>query len=384
MVGEEVAPRPGPSRRQVIGGLAALAGAALAPGCSVPPPGSTRFPPPLPADATVGICAPSAGVPRAVVDRYRFSVSYLESLGYRVVTAGRIITDEIVSAPAEQRAEALQSLLFDPRVDVVVPPWGGELLIDILPLVDWDALRQTEPTWVVGYSDLSTFQLPYLLNADTASVVGSNLLETPIRPPARGLEWWPDVVSLPAGATFTQRSAPRYQASDVDWEQTPTTTHFDLDTRSWWEILGREGDRSAELSVTGRVVVGTIDVLAPLVGTPYGDVPRFAQRVSPERLIIGLDAADFQAAQYGRALWGLRMAGWFDSAAAIVLGRTAAQPVVGFSARDAADDALRGLDVPVVYNADLGHLPPQMAWVLGARAALDVVDGGAVLRQTLA
>ena len=42
------------------------------------------------------------------------------------------------------------------RSAAVVPPWGGELAIDLLDQLDWDALAAAEPTWLVGWSDICT------------------------------------------------------------------------------------------------------------------------------------------------------------------------------------------------------------------------------------
>lgn len=372
------------TRRQVLIGGALTAGALMVGGCSSGSRSSVRFPRPLPAGGTIGVCAPSAGVPKADEDRYAFAIDYLKGLGYAVVTRGIIITDDIVSGPAQQRATDLQELLLDPDIDAVLPPWGGELLIDILPFIDWGALRAAPPTWLIGYSDLSTFQVPYLIRTGTASIDGSNLLETPMRPPGPGLAWWPDVASLSPGASFSQESTPRYQASDVDWAATPTATSFNLDTISTWKVLGHEDDPAFVLTVEGRVIAGTIDVLAPIACTPDGDVPGFAASVRPDRLLLALDAADFNTAQFARALWDLRTAGWFDDAAGVVLGRTGGDVISGYTVRDAAVDVLGDLAVPVVYDADVGHLPPQMAWVQGAFARLQVSGGAGRLTQVLA
>ena len=55
-----------------------------------------------------------------------------------------------MSAPKEQRAAELTAMLTDPAIRAVVPPWGGELAIDLLDQLDWDALAAAEPTWLVG------------------------------------------------------------------------------------------------------------------------------------------------------------------------------------------------------------------------------------------
>ena len=68
--------------------------------------------------------------------------------------------DRVVSAPKEQRAAELVAFLTDPDVAAVIPPWGGETAIDLLDQLDWDALAAAEPTWLVGWSDISPLLLP--------------------------------------------------------------------------------------------------------------------------------------------------------------------------------------------------------------------------------
>ncbi len=66
----------------------------------------------------------------------------------------------LFSEPAADRARELMAMLTDPGIRAVVPPWGGETAIDLLPLLDWDRLRTAEPTWFVGFSDVSTLLTP--------------------------------------------------------------------------------------------------------------------------------------------------------------------------------------------------------------------------------
>ena len=85
-----------------------------------------------------------------------------------------------------------------------------------------------------------------------------------------------------------------------------------------------------------------------------------------------------------RALHHLRLAGWFDAASGILVGRTAAEVVESFTQRDALVDALDGLTIPVIYDMDIGHLPPQLMLVNGARATLSFGPAGNSVTQTLA
>ena len=48
---------------------------------------------------------------------------------------------------------------------------------------------------------------------------------------------------------------------------------------------------------------------------------------------------------------------------------------------DALVQSLGGLNVPVLYDADIGHIPPQIQIVNGAIGKVDFVDGKATLNQ---
>lgn len=90
-----------------------------------------------------------------------------------------LLSDSYVSAPAAARAAELTELLLDPEVHAIIPPWGGELGIDLIGLLDWDSIRVAEPTWVIGYSDLATLLTPLTVVCDVATVHGNNLMDTP-------------------------------------------------------------------------------------------------------------------------------------------------------------------------------------------------------------
>jgi hypothetical protein len=61
-----------------------------------------------------------------------------------------------------------------------------------------------------------------------------------------------------------------------------------------------------------------------------------------------------------------------------------AQPGFGsFTQLDALRFALEGLDVPVLYDIDFGHVPPQMALVNGALATVSLAGTAGTLVQSL-
>ena len=79
----------------------------------------------------------------------------------------------MVSASAAGPRRGTHRCCSTTRCQAVMPPWGGELLIDILPHLDWPAPRQAaRPEWIIGYSDLSTFMFAYTLRTHIATLNG--------------------------------------------------------------------------------------------------------------------------------------------------------------------------------------------------------------------
>ncbi len=342
---------------------------------------SLRYPVPLRPGDRIGVTAPSVGVPPALRARLDFAVEQLRRGGYDVVLGECIGEQGVVSAPARARAGELSGMLADPAIRAVVPPWGGELAVEVLPHLDWDVLRSAEPTWLVGYSDISTLLLPLTTLTGTATVHGQNLMDTPYRVPAPLLSWL-DVLTRPAGARFPQGAASRCRGRRGfdPWPEDPTISDFGLDTPGGWRLLD---PGVGEVRVSGRLIGGCIETVSILAGTRYGDLPAFAAEHAPEGLLVYVEAAGDVATDIARDLWRMRLAGWFDQANAVLVGRTQAPDVEGFTQDDAVRSALDGLDLPIVLDVDCGHVPPHLALVNGALAHLTVTGETQSIEQTL-
>jgi len=128
------------------------------------------------------------------------------------------------------------------------------------------------------------------------------------------------------------------------------------------------------VDVTGRLIGGCVETLCNLAGTPYGEVPTFGAAHQDDGLIVYLEAAGDEAATICRNLHGLRLAGWFDHAKAILVGRTNAPDNPQLTQREAVLDALGRLDIPIVFDLEIGHVPPHMPLVNGALATVTVDD----------
>jgi muramoyltetrapeptide carboxypeptidase LdcA involved in peptidoglycan recycling len=323
----------------------------------------------------IAVTSPSSGVGDRLRPRIEASIASLRERGYEVVVGHCMGDDLVVSAPKEQRAAELVSMLTDPQVAAVVPPWGGELAIDLLDQLDWDALTEVEPTWFVGWSDCSSLLLPLTLRLGWASLHGWNLADTAYAAP-EGLLHWLDLAA--ATGDVTQTSPGLTRDGWDDYVGNPGVAAMTLDRKAPWSVLG-----GGDTEVTGVLVGGCLECVAPLSGTPYADVPAYGRDHADEGLLVYLEVCEHGAYDAARLLHGLRLAGWFDNASGVLIGRTPAPDAEKMSQHEAVADALGMLDVPIVLDADIGHTQPFLPLVNGASARVTVTDGVGVVTQTL-
>ncbi len=205
-------------------------------------------------------------------------------------------------------------------------------------------------------------------------------MDAPFHVPEPLLHWL-DVAGAATASTLVQGSASHRQESWPDLLAHPEVREMPLTVPSRWQVLD---ERHVGVPIAGRLLGGCLETLAMLPGTPYGDVTASADAYAPEGLLLYLEAAESDAATVARLLWHLRLAGWFDRATGVLVGRTAAPSKGSFTQLDAVRHALGDLGLPVLYDVDLGHVPPQLALVNGAAAVAELdAEGRGRLVQRL-
>ena len=344
-----------------------------------------RFPTPLVAPARIAVTAPSSGVRQPCHPRLDLVISNLRAQGFAVEQGSCLREDfKQVSADPTERAAELMRFLADDSVAAVFPPWGGERGIDVLDLLDFDRIASVSPKWVMGFSDVSTLLLPLTLRTDSASAHGPNLMD--LAPSQRDPLTTSVMAHLatPAGGSFTQVSSRLWQARWRDFAKEPDAA-FDLTEPTRIECLRAGPD--VEVTFAGRLIGGCLDTIRHLAGTSFGDVPRFIREHRDEGVILYFENCEMRPCDYARTLQGLRLAGWFSGIAGVIVGRTGAPDAKipdAVTQRDALVSVLGDLSVPVLIDADIGHLPPQWLMLNGALATVRFANGEVTLRQQLA
>ncbi|WML47201.1 LD-carboxypeptidase [Neobacillus sp. PS3-34] len=325
--------------------------------------------------ATIGVTAPSSGVRAELHDMLKLSINRMNSKGYTVICGDTVWTQEKAkSASAKKRADEFNEMMSNEDIDIIIPPWGGELLIEILEDIDFKNIKNK---WVLGYSDISLLLLAITLKTGIATAHGTNLADLRGEYSDETTSMWQSVLSSKPGASVLQHSSAKYQKN---WQHgNPSPCVFHLTEQTYWKTVSTNN-----VKVEGRLLGGCIDVIRHLIGTPFGDVQSFRkQYINGEPILWYLENCEMNTADLRRSLVQMKLAGWFEHCSGIMFGRSPAnQPVENYTVEDVYKDLFDELQIPIIYDIDCGHVPPQITFINGSYAEVEVDSGkGTVLQQ---
>jgi len=339
-----------------------------------------NYPKPLKKGDTIGIVAPSSGVTGVFAKKLDYAKANLKTLGYKTVEASHVKKQKkLTSASAKARADDFEKMYLDASISAIIPPWGGEFLMDLLPYLDFEKLKQAPAKWIMGFSDTSTLLFTLTLRLHMATAHGPNLLDfgsVSIDPSVkRALK----ILGKDAKDTFEQESLEFYQKEWLD----VTKDHFpayDLTEKVNWKILGIQ----KEVQLKGRLIGGNLDVICKLIGTEYDQVKHFIETFKDDGILWYFESCEMNSPDIYRTLWQMQMNGWFKYCSGVILGRADGYNDVGdFTIEDAYEKVFNPLNISVVYNIDLGHLPPQLIFINGAYAEISVKNGKGKVTQKM-
>ena len=324
---------------------------------------------------SIGICAPSSGATgEALSIRLDNAIRNIRALGYEVIETASVRNDiKLVSADSKTRVEEFMSLYENPKVAAILPPWGGEFLMDMLPNLDFDKLASLPPKWICGYSDMTTLTFALTLISDIATVHGSNLMNM-------GYARIHDT-DMRAFDVMSNR-----QTEQNGWDSWGGFSSWDdfsgevynLDKPSSWKSL--YGD--SRLSFEGMMIGGCMDTLCKLLGTRFAPIELFISKYSQHGFIWTLESCEMAAPDIYRTLWQMRECRWFKYCNGIIIGRPDGyKDKRDYTFLDALKQGIGDLSIPIIYDADIGHIPPQIQIVNGTIGKVEFTDGKATIWQ---
>lgn len=315
----------------------------------------------------IGLVAPSFG---ANIEPYKtrldYSINYFKNLGFKIKIFGDIYGYyKGASESKELRAKHFMNAYLDEEVKVIWSVSGGELMMEILPLIDFNLLEKVPPKLFIGYSDNTnlTFTLTTLLNI--YSVYGPTFT-------GFGMEkmdsFLINTIEIVKGNFIKQHSSLYHEARSL--EDLEPLASYKLTERTKWLNLTGEKD----LKLRGRIIGGCLDILVNLVGTKYDNVKNFNDKFKDDQVIFYLETYDYDPLKLKRSLLHLKEAGWFSNVSGILFGRHLNnKPLMEITHNEVILDVLKDLKIPIIVDLDIGHVKPMMTIINGS--LIEVVNG---------
>jgi muramoyltetrapeptide carboxypeptidase len=182
---------------------------------------------------------------------------------------------------ASDRVEALEQLLTDDSVGVVLTARGGYGSMEMLPLLDFDLIASSNKA-IVGMSDACALLSPWAEQARVCSIHGPGL-----------------------GTAFAD-----YEENEDAKKSADSLIRLLSDPDCRFQAQGhvvREGQGS------GRIIASNLTILTSLLGTKW--------EVDTTGAVLVLEEVGSRPFQVHRSLLQLQLAGKLDGLAALVFGR---------------------------------------------------------------
>lgn len=340
-----------------------------------------RYPKFLPEGGTIGFVAPSFG---CNLEPYKTAFESAQkkftAMGYGLdlgpnCYAGCGIG---ISNTPEKCGQELTEYYCSDKNDVLISCGGGELMCEDLDYVDFEKIRQAEPKWYLGYSDNTNFTFLQTTLCDTAALYGPCVASFGMEP------WHPaiqDSFDVLTGKKLVQNGYEKWEKESFKDEEHPLVPYNVTEPRvlhcvcaDGSELLSENAGignaEIGEIHMEGRLIGGCLDILANLVGTKYDKVTKFVDKYKEDGIIWFMEACDLNVMSIRRALWQLEHAGWFQHVEGFVFGRPLChgEELMGLDQYSAVTGILGKYHVPILMDADIGHIPPAMTLISGSYA----------------
>lgn len=300
------------------------------------------------------LIAPSYGcTTEPYITRLKVAIKNLKALDYDIIEGPNIYLNEVKLASNTKEKRALEFIeAYKSEADIIMSVGGGEIMNEIVPLINFEELKKYKPKLFIGFSDNTnlTFTLAYKLGIKT--------------------------IYGPCAPSFYDLT---YDKIDC-LKMINKKLHFEGYDKWELESIKDENNPLACLNLTEKKIIktvnyseldgillgGCLDCLITLCGTKQDTVLDY---IKDKNIIWFLEACDLSAVGIKRALYQLKSAGYFDTAVGFLIGRPLHynEDYAGLTNDEAVIDVLGDLNKPIYLDVDLGHLSPSLPILTNAK-----------------
>ena len=307
----------------------------------------------------IGITAMSAGVGK-YINEYKKSISNLEKNNFNIIETGNVRSCNNPSSDAQTRANELNRLILDKDVDFILNASGGDFLQEMLPYVNFENIKEN-PKYIMGSSDATGILYVVTTALDIATIYGFNAAsyDQEILHESQYNSF-----EIMKGNLIEQKSYDKYQK-----EKDEKNLSYNLTENVYWENL------NGSVNVKGRIIGGCIDCIRNIIGTKYDKTKDFIEKYKLDGIIWYFDNFALSVEDFYLTLLQFKEAGWFEHTKGVIVGRV--KYPSGFTDLTYQEVLIKALgnELPIIFNADIGHVVPKMTIINGAIAHITSSNG---------
>lgn len=286
---------------------------------------------------TVGIVAPGR---KLETEAIRAAVAILESWGINVKLGKNLFSAKhsYLSGVDEERLEDLQTMLNDHTVNAIICARGGYGTTRILDQLDFSSFLK-KPKWICGFSDITALHLK-LQALGVQSIHGT----------------MPVLFSKPESASSVESLRKVLFGDTVSVEA----------SRHSKNIMGE---------AKGNLVGGNLSLIVDSLGT--------STEIDTKNKILVIEEVDEYLYRVDRMMVQLKRAKKLQHLAGLAVGHLSemkdTELPFGESIEEIILNHVREFGCPVSFNFPIGHVNPNLPWVLGKLAKLTVTPEKSIL-----
>jgi muramoyltetrapeptide carboxypeptidase LdcA involved in peptidoglycan recycling len=312
---------------------------------------------------TVGIVSPSWGGAGVFPHRLERGVHKLGSLGFKVKVGSHALNHSgFVSDTPENRVRDIHELFADPHVKALVASIGGDHSCHLLPLLDFDLIRQN-PKIFMGFSDITVLNMAIWQATGLVTFNGPALLT--------------DFAEYPDMFDYTESYLLKALCAAQPIGAIQPSTWWTEEFLDWEQKMDLQRPRAQQISdgwswlkggrAQGVLIGGCLESLEHLRGTRFwpdwqGAILFFEtseERPSPARVDSLL--MDYENMGVLPRLQGL------------LVGRPMRYTEQERQQlREVVLERTKAYNFPVITDMDFGHTSPQFTLPLGCQARIDI------------
>ena len=321
----------------------------------------------------ISLVAPSFGcATEPYKTRLDKAIDNLEKLGYEVEIGANCYLAKVNTRSNKASLCAKEIMdAFESDSDCIISVGGGETMMEILPYINFEKIKKMNHKFFVGFSDNTNLTYTLTILSDFMTIYG-------VCAPAFAFNLKydnKDTLDLLTSKISRTKGYPFFKLNDPEGFDPSLEPLKEIDYDQKKVI--RYHPKNTDLNIEGRMLGGCLDCLVNLCGTKFDKTKEYLEKYKNDGFIWFIESCDLNSISIERALFQLREAGWFKYVKGFIFGRPLHYKEKCFNQNHytSIKNVINKLNVPYIVDADLGHLPPSMPIVTGAKAHVTTKNG---------